>query len=260
MHIDMFTGAEPWPIMNADAELGTRFIGPLDPQDRPDPDTWIARLGELPLMAQPGKRWLYNASGMILGVLIGRVAGAPFDEVLHSRILAPLGMTNTAFWTAEAERLATAYRPTPDGLAVHDSPDGQWSRRPRFCDGAAGLVSTADDLLTFARMLLGRGLNVLSEHSVAAMTSNQLTVEQIADGTGFLRGNGWGYYQAVAVEGPRAGSYGWDGGFGTSLLVDPACGLTVIVLTQRMFENPALPAVHVELRNAAYAALKDSCA
>jgi CubicO group peptidase (beta-lactamase class C family) len=137
---------------------------------------------------------------------------------------------------------------------VLDEPDGKWSRPPRFDDGAAGLVSTADDLLAFARMLLRGGSPVLPPAAAAAMTSDQLTPEQKARGgllPGFFDGQSWAFCQAVY----DSGGFGWDGGLGTSWLVDPAHDLTVIVLTQRMFESPALPQVHRDIRAAAYAAL-----
>src|ERR1019366_139854 len=76
-------------------------------------------------------------------------------------VFAPLGIWDTAFCTAATGRLATAYRPTPGGLVAWDQPDGAWSHPPAFGDGAAGLVSTVDDLLAFARMLLRGGAPVL---------------------------------------------------------------------------------------------------
>jgi len=105
-------------------------------------------------------------------------------------------------------------------------------------------------------MLLRGGSPVLDEHAVGEMTADQLTASQKEQaGTGFLNGRSWGLCQSVVTEGPRAGAFGWDGGFGTSWLVDPVRDLTVIVLTQRMFESPHPPNVHVELQDAAYAAL-----
>jgi CubicO group peptidase (beta-lactamase class C family) len=146
------------------------MLGPPNPAEQPDPDTWIAALGSLPLLAQPGERWLYNTGASVLGVLLARAAGMPFADVLRTRIFAPLGMRDTAFWAGDTARLATAYIPTADGVQVWDPPDGQWSRPPAFGDGAAGLVSTADDLLAFARMLLRGGDPVLSADAVAGMT------------------------------------------------------------------------------------------
>jgi CubicO group peptidase (beta-lactamase class C family) len=255
MALDMFTAPEPWPVVAAAERLRLATIGPPMPAIPPDPDTWIARLGELPLLAQPGERWLYNTGAAVLGVLLARAAGAPFADVLRTRLFEPLGMRDTAFSTAHPDRLATAYQPTPDGLVVWDEPDGMWARPPAFPDGAAGLVSTADDLLAFARMLLRGGAPVLSPASVRAMTTDQLTPGQKAHGGlggDFFAGRSWAFGQAVL----DSGAFGWDGGLGTSWLVDPRHDLAVIVLTQRMFESPDTPKVHRDIQAAAYAALE----
>lgn len=239
-----------WPVVTASDDLGLSTIGPPNPDVQPDPDTWIGRLGSLPLIAQPGERWLYNTGASVLGVLVARAAGDAFEDVLRARLLEPLGMRDTSFWTSQTDRLATAYLPTADGLSVWDEPDGRWSRRPRFGDGAGGLVSTADDLLAFARMLLASGAGVLSESAVGAMTADQLTAEQKARGglgPHFFDTLSWGFCQAVH----DTGAFGWNGGFGSSWLVDPARDLTVIVLTQRLFESPAPPQVHVDIQAAA---------
>lgn len=256
MIVDMFMAPEPWPVVAAAAERHLAALGPPNPDEQPDPDTWMAALGSLPLMAQPGERWLYNASALVLGVLAARVAGSPLAEALRTNVFAPLGMSDTAFWTPNQARLATAYVGTPDGLQVWDPPGGQWSRPPAFGDGGAGLLSTVDDLLAFARMLLGGGGALLPPDLVAQMTRDQLSPEQRArDTRGFLEGRGWGFCQSVITDGPRAGSFGWDGGLGTSWLVDPERDLVVVVLTQRLFDSPQAPAVHTDLQDAAYAAV-----
>ena len=256
MTMDMFTAQRPWPVVAAAKERQLVTFEPPNPAEQPDPDTWIASLGSLPLLAQPGERWFYNTGAQVLGVLLARAAGMPLADVLEGRIFKPLGMRDTAFWTPDTDRLATAYAPTAGGLEVWDPPDGQWSAPPAFADGAAGLVSTADDLLSFARMLLRGGDPVLPAEAVAEMTRDQLTAEQKArDGKGFLSGRSWGFSQSVIIEGERTGAFGWDGGLGTTWLVDPTRDLTVIVLTQRQFENPQPPRVHRELQDAAYAAL-----
>ena len=252
--LEMFLAPEPWPVVTAADELRLATLGPPDPAVQPDPDTWIAALGSLPLLTQPGERWMYNTGASVLGVLLARAAGTSYGEVLGSRILRPLGMTNTAFWASEPARLAESYRATPDGLVVWDKPDGRWSTPPAFEDGAAGLVSTVDDLLAFARMLLRDGGGVLSPAAAAAMRADQLTPAQKAHGglgPDFFTGQSWSFCQAVQ----DSGAFGWDGGLGSSWLVDPAAGLIVIVLTQRMFESPALPSVHRDVQAAAYAAL-----
>jgi CubicO group peptidase (beta-lactamase class C family) len=251
---EMFAAASPWPVVAAEQDLGLTTIGPPDRGTQPGPDTWIARLGTLPLLAQPGERWMYNTGSSVLGVLLARAAGQEFGEVLRTRVFGPLGMRDTAFWTADTGRLATAYRPSPAGLETWDEPDGLWSRPPAFCDGAAGLVSTVDDFLAFSRMLLRGGAPVLTAGAVAAMTSDQLTPAQKAHGGLGLdaaTGQSWGFGQAVW----DSGAYGWDGGFGSSWRADPARDLTVITLTQVAFTSPEPPPVISDIQAAAYAAL-----
>jgi len=250
MVTEMFMTRTPWPVVAASRELGLSTIGPPQPDVQPDPDAWIAGLGTLPLLAQPGERWTYNTGASVLGVLLARATGQPFADVLRTRLFEPLGMRDTAFWTSETDRLATAYMAKPDGLMVWDEPDGQWSRPPAFGDGAAGLVSTADDLLAFSRMLLASGGHVLSADGVRAMTSDQLTDAQKAHGglgSDFFADKSWGYCQAVYED----GSFGWNGGLGTSWVADPARDLTVVVMTQRLFESAELPQVHRDIQAAA---------
>lgn len=257
MHIEMFTAPVPWPIVTAVTEAQLSTIGPPDPPVAPEPNEWMKRLGNLPLMAQPGERWLYNTGAWVLGVLCQRAAGASsYTEVLRQRILAPLGMTETRFVVSDAARLATAYASSPQGLTVWDRPDGKWSRPPAFEDGAAGLVSTADDLLAFARMFLRDEAQGLSREAVTEMTRDQLTPAQRAGQEAFLGTRSWGLCQSVVISGERAGAFGWDGGLGSSFLVDPLRDVVVIVLTQRVWDSPQPPAVHTDLQDAAYAALR----
>jgi CubicO group peptidase (beta-lactamase class C family) len=253
--VEMFMSSEPFPVVVAAEAARLSTIGAPDRAIQPDQDTWIAGLGSLPLLAQPGERWMYNTGASVLGVLLSRAAGLPFRDVLRTRLLEPLGMTQTAFWAGDPARLATAYRSAADGgLEVWDAPDGQYSRAPAFEDGAAGLVSTADDMLTFARMFLRGGDPVLSAESVRAMTTDQLTPAQKARGglgNDFFDHQSWSFCQSVRDD----GAFGWDGGFGTTWLVDPVRDLVVIVLTQRMFDSPGLPEPHASLQAAAYAAV-----
>jgi CubicO group peptidase (beta-lactamase class C family) len=245
----MFMAPEPWPIVSAVAERELGSFGPPQPDTTPEPDTFMARLGELPLLAQPGERWLYSAGSQVLGVLAARAAGAPFEDVMRERVLAPLGMDDTAFYASDTSRLATAYERRDGELAVSDPPDGQWSRPPRFPDGAGGLVSTAEDLLRFGRMLLLPGGNpVLTAGTVAEMTSDQLTPAQLArvwPGFSFLGDRGWGYGVSVTEWG-----YSWEGGSGTAWANVPDRDLTVVVLTQRAVDETGMPAVCDQVRTA----------
>ena len=256
---EMFGAEPPWPVVAQADALHLETIGPPNPAEQPGPDTWIAGLGSLPLLAQPGERWFYNTGASVLGVLLERAAGQPFADVLRTRIFEPLGMGDTGFWTPDTGRLASGYRSAPGGgLEVWDKPGGLWSRPRAFCDGASGLVSTAGDLLAFSRMLLRGGEGLLPAGLVAEMTRDQLTPAQKALGglgPDFFTGVGWGFCTSVVTAGPRAGAFGWAGGFGTTWLADPAQDLTVIVATQRMFDSPGPPAVHDALQAAAYAAI-----
>jgi CubicO group peptidase (beta-lactamase class C family) len=252
--MEMFMAPQTLPIVQASHDAHLATLGPPDRAIQPDQDTWIAGLGSLPLIAQPGERWMYNTAASVLGILLSRAAGMSFADVLRTRILEPLGMTRTAFWAKDSGRLAAAYKPSEDGLEMWDAPDGEYSRAPAFEDGAAGLVSTADDMLAFARMFLRGGGPVLSAESVRAMTTDQLTAEQKARGglgPDFFAGQSWSYCQAVA----DTGEFGWNGGFGTSWVVDPGRDMVIIVLTQRMFQSPDDVGLHEAIQTAAYSAL-----
>ena len=160
------------PIQDAPHEvmLGQ---GPPHPSKTPAPDEWIRRLGTLPLMHQPGERWMYNTGSDVLGVLIARASGQPFETFLRERIFEPLGMKDTGFSVpaAELDRLATSYWTDPEtgALELHDEPDGQWSRPPAFPSGAGGLVSTVDDYLAFARDAAAQRRARRRAHPVAAV-------------------------------------------------------------------------------------------
>jgi CubicO group peptidase (beta-lactamase class C family) len=248
----MFMAPEPWPIFTATVERELSTFGPPQPANMPDPDTWMARLGELPLLAQPGERWLYQTGSQVLGVLASRAANAPFPDVLHQRVLGPLGMNDTRFHTTDTSRLATAYENREGRLEVSDPPNGQWLHPPVFPDGSGGLVSSIDDMVAFGRMLMRGGSPVLKSTTVAEMTRDQLTAAQrtnVWPGFSFLDGRGWGYGLSVLDD----GRYTWEGGFGTTWSNVPSQDLTVVVLTQRAADETGMPAVCDDVLTAAQA-------
>ena len=238
----MFMAPEPWPIVAAAEERRLYTFGPPQPDSMPDPETWMARLGELPLLAQPGDRWLYQSGSQVLGVLLARTAGSPLAQVMRDRVFLPLGMKDTGFHTSETDRLSTAYDTKDGELFVADPPDGRWSRPSAFPDASGGLVSTVDDLVAFGRTLLHGGRPVLQAATVAQMTRDQLTSEQKANvwpGFSFLDDRGWGYGVSVLAD----GRYTWEGGFGTAWSNVPSEDLTVVVLTQRAVNETGMPRV-----------------
>jgi CubicO group peptidase (beta-lactamase class C family) len=261
-----------YPIQRAMTEqrLGQ---GMPSPSEVPAPDEWIRRLGTLPLMGQPGEEWIYHTGSDVLGVLIARAAGRPLEAFFRERIFEPLGMKDTGFSVPEnkLDRLATSYWTNPGTgvLEVYDEPrGGQWSRPPAFSSGGRGLVSTVDDFLAFGRMLLNRGRygreRILSRPSVETLTTDQLTPEQKAASgltADYFDSHGWGFGVAMVtrrtdVAGP-VGSFGCDGGLGTSWRSDPSEDMVTVLLTQCAWASPTPPRVAVDFSTSAYQAIDD---
>jgi CubicO group peptidase (beta-lactamase class C family) len=235
------------------------------------PDTWLEQLGAVPLLHQPGTVWMYDTSSDVLGVLIARTTGQTLGAFLRERLFEPLGMRDTGFSVPpeQVHRLATCYAsdPASGGLAVWDEAEGgRWIRPPVFESARGGLVSTADDLLAFGAMMLNRGQyggrRILARPSVEAMTTNQVTLEQTAGAQLFLGENrGWGFGMAVVTHRDSVssvpGQFGWTGGYGTAWASDPAEQMTSILLTQRLWDAAAGPAVYHDFCTLAYQAIDD---
>jgi CubicO group peptidase (beta-lactamase class C family) len=257
-----------YPIQKAIAAAGFA-PGPVFPSF--PPDELMKRYGGLPLLYQPGERWLYNSGSEILGVLIARVAGTTLGKFLSDRIFAPLGMNDTAFSVPEAKRnrFATCYigDHATQSVKVFDDPlTGKFSSPPVFENGSAGLVSTADDFNAFAQMMLNGGRigseRILSRPSVELMTTDQITSEQKLGSELFFGDvRGWGMGLSVFTRRDDVyttpGRFGWDGGYGTSWYSDPSEQLTGILLTQRMMESPQPPRAFVDFWTSAYQAIDD---
>ena len=264
-----FSATGPQAVMEAMGALDLG-AGPPMPAVPPAPDEWIRRLGTLPLERQPGERWLYNTGSDVLGVLIGRVAGQPFDRFLAERVFEPLGMVDTGFAVPPAAR--DRFGPcfwggtAPGEPSVYDPADGQWSTPPAFPAGSAGLVSTVDDWAALAQLLLAggtyRGQRLLSRTTVETMTTNHLTDEQVATaGPDPWGAVGWGFGVGVQLRrtGPARsiGSYGWDGGLGTTWANDPTEDLYGILLTNQTWTSPTPPPVAQDFWTCTYTALAD---
>src|SRR5579872_5974720 len=148
-----------YPIQKYIREYRIGGDGPLLPSQSPSVDEWLRRLGSLPLLAQPGERWMYDTSGDVLGALVARVSGQSFGAFLRERIFEPLGMEDTAFQVPPEEiyRLPALYsfNRRSDRLEFFDDPaNSAWKSEPPFESGAGGLVSTLDDFFTFCTMML----------------------------------------------------------------------------------------------------------
>jgi CubicO group peptidase (beta-lactamase class C family) len=228
--------------------------GPPEPQLVAAPDEWMAALSRIPLLHQPGDAWLYNTCSDILAVLIARVSGHPLPEFLAERLFGPLAMADTGFAVPASQlgRFTSFYRADPGGgLELVDGPGGQWSSLPAFPSGGGGLVSTASDWHSFARMLLAGGTaggrRLLSPESVRQMTTDHLAPSQRAASRLFLEGQGWGFGGSVDVEAIEPwnvpGRYGWVGGTGTAAHITASAGAVTILLSQLEMAGPTAPAL-----------------
>jgi CubicO group peptidase (beta-lactamase class C family) len=257
-----------YPIQQAMEQAGLS-AGPAGPPF--GTGEFIERLAGLPLVYQPGEKWMYHTSADVLGVLLARAAGEPLDEVLAGRLFGPLGMADTGFAVPQHElsRMPGAYQADPrTGALLPDERNDRalWAELPAFLSGGGGrgLASTADDLLVFCTMLLNKGRHggrrILSRPAVEAMTTDQLTAEQKAENDLFFHGDsGWGF--GVSVRTRRTGlaapgQFGWTGGTGTRVYTDPAEELICILLTQRYMGSP-LPSVFEDFFTCAYQAIDD---
>ncbi len=215
------------------------------------PDLFMERLGALPLPYQPETRWNYSLSTDVLGVLVERVSGQPFAEFLEERIFEPLGMVDTAFWVPaeKMDRFAVNYSidPKTGERVVVDHPEkSTYAKPPGFASGGGGLVSTADDYMRFARMILNEGeldgVRILSRKTVELMTQNSLSDEERAVDDPLaslvLRGKGFGLGVSVvkdvgATKEPGSvGQNGWGGAAGTWYFVDFKEDLAAVLMIQ----------------------------
>ncbi|WP_306005165.1 serine hydrolase domain-containing protein [Aquicoccus porphyridii] len=214
-----------------------------------DADTFMARLGSLPLAHQPGERWLYHTGLDVAGVLVARASGMSLGEFQRRRIFEPLGMANTGF-SGRADRLATQYSPNAEtgALELWNSASGDsFAQPPAFEAGGSGHVSTVDDFLAFGRFLLAGGMagnqRLLSAELVAEMLRDQITPAQKAASPwfppDFWDTHGWGLGVALRTAPENArGRFGWWGGFGTAFWCDPATDTVAVLFTQRMMTAP----------------------
>jgi CubicO group peptidase (beta-lactamase class C family) len=242
-------------------------------------DEWIRRLATLPLIHQPGTCFHYGHSTDVLGVLIQRISGQPFETFLREQIFGPLQMHDATFALAEEDtpRLAGVFQRSSGSTQLMAVP---WLSRPtdsEFVSAGQGLIVTGADYLRFARLLMNRGqlddLRLLAEESIALMTRNWLTEAQRAiatPGAPLWRDLGFGLGVSVALygEGKNAaeapGSFGWPSILGSWWQVDPAEQLIILYFSGvvslggpqnlQLITSNRIP---FAIRDAVYAQLRD---
>ena len=247
-------------------------------------DEFIAKLATIPLQFSPGDAWNYSVSTDVLGYLIGKISGLPFEQFLQERIFGPLGMVDTSFTVPadKAHRLTACYAAgvlgskavKPGAPALQDDPaTSPYLTETGFHSGGGGLVSTADDYMRFARMLLNGGeldgVRLLGPKTIQLMASNHLPggkdltqmskslfSEATYAGVGFGLGFGVTIDPAATMLAGSKGEFFWGGAASTFFWVDPVEDLAVVFLTQ-LLPSSAYP-VRRELRTLVYSALTET--
>ncbi len=237
----------------------------------------IEDLSRIPLEFSPGEAWNYSLSTDVIGYLIGKISGKPFEQFLKERILNPLGMNDTDFFVPadKAHRLAACYSADgKDGMTLQDDPTtSSFLSPPALVSGGGGLCSTAADYLTFCRALLNGGevggVRLIGPKTLKLMTSNHLPggrdltemsrslfSEATNAGVGFGLGFSVTMDPAKTLISGSAGEYAWGGAASTAFWIDPAEDLITIFMTQ-VLPSSCYP-VRRELRTMVYAAITDS--
>jgi len=248
----------------------------------------VEELAKIPLEFSPGDAWNYSVSTDVLGYLVGKISGMPFEQFLKERILKPLGMNDTDFFVPadKAHRFAACYNADPGGmmsfhatekkggLSLQDDPaTSSFLTPPSFISGGGGLCSTAADYLTFCRALLDGGelggVRLIGPKTLALMTTNHLPgnrdlpaisrsmfAEATYSGIGFGLGFSVTMDPAKTLLAGSPGEYAWGGAATTSFWIDPAEELITIFMTQ-VLPSSAYP-IRRELRSMVYAAITDS--
>ena len=234
----------------------------------------VEHVATLPLLAQPGSAWNYSIATDVLGHLVAVLSGQEFGHFLHERVIAPLGMADTAFHVAPDKlgRFAANYARGNDGRAVLlDDPATSRFATPRaIASGGGGLVGTGRDYMRFCRMMLGCGTldgeRLLGRKTVELMTANHLGGDMASMGQARFsesnyEGIGFGLGFSVMLDPARAqilgspGEYAWGGAASTAFWIDPAEDMAVVMMTQ-LTPSSTYP-IRRELRVLTYQALVD---
>lgn len=259
---------------NVDAAYRKLGLGMIE--SRTNLDSMIESLSTIPLEFSPGTAWNYSVSTDVLGYLVGKISGVPFDEFLKTRIFDPLGMTDTGFYVPESQhhRLAACYALDPSGKTVlqDDPAKSPYLKPTEFLSGGGGLVSTAADYFKFCSMLLAGGIakdtRLLGPKTIALMTMNHLPggrelVEMsrslFSEATHAGLGFGLGFAQTLDVAKTQTagsvGAYFWGGAASTVFWIDPQEELIVVFMTQ--FMPSTLYPIRRDLRTLVYAAITE---
>jgi CubicO group peptidase (beta-lactamase class C family) len=222
-----------------------------NPLGEPNLQAFIDTMAKLPLLYQPGTRWVYSVSVDIQGYIVEKLSGQRFPEFLRTRIFEPLRMVDTAFFVPadKLSRVAAiyAYDKASGGLARAPG-ETVVTTPPGLPSGGGGLYGTAADYFRFAQMLLNGGeldgKRILKKSTVDMMRTNVLSEQVLVSKSGigqaqFSPAQGFGYDFAVVLDPDAAkrqvgkGSYWWWGIAGTWFWIDPTNEVVFVGIIQR---------------------------
>ncbi|WP_419814715.1 serine hydrolase domain-containing protein [Glacieibacterium sp.] len=260
---------------NVDAAYRAHKIGEIEKAGTLD--DMVAALATLPLEFSPGDQWNYSVATDVVGYLVGKVAGEPFEAFLQRRLLDPLGMSDTGFHVPadKAHRFAACYQPTAaGGIELQDDPaTSSFLAPPAFISGGGGLVSTISDYMKFAQSLLNGGKTASGERLISRKTLDLMTANHLPGGVDLpalsvslfseaqYEGVGFGLGFATSTRASKTlmpgsdGDYFWGGAASTFFWVDPVEDIAAVFMTQ-LIPSSTYP-VRREFRTMVYAALDD---
>jgi CubicO group peptidase (beta-lactamase class C family) len=229
-----------------------------------------AKLGKLPLLYDPGTKWVYSVAVDVLGRVIEVASGMAFDAFLETRLFAPLDMKDTGFYVPESktERFASVYRSDGSGtlIAAETQSASPFLTKPKLLSGGGGMVSTTRDYMRFLQMIAHggelEGVRILKPETVALMTHNQLPAQlmPIAMSVGKREGVGFGLGFSVRTQASeqepssRLEEYGWGGMASTHYWASPKDDLVVVTMEQTL---PFSMLLETAVKGAIYGAIKN---
>lgn len=225
-----------------------------------DLQSFIDATAKVPLMHQPGEKWIYSAAVDVQGAIVERLSGQRFGAYLKSEIFDPLAMDDTGFFVPDEDydRLSQVFGYHPVSKEFGPAPYAQF---PEFAyrketvsmeSGGGGLASTLDDYARFCQMLANGGVldgaRILKAETVESMRTNLLkdhqrlslsgTLDSAASDTlGFGLGFGVVTNRVSDTPVPGEGIYFWGGAAGTWFWIDPENDLYFIGMIQRFSQN-----------------------
>jgi CubicO group peptidase (beta-lactamase class C family) len=240
----------------------------------------IEKVAAIPLLYQPGTRWVYSVSVDIQGYIVEKLSGKSLPDFMREKIFQPLGMRDTGFYVPaeKTDRFAALYRWDQEKNALVPSSSAlvlDYSKQPTMASGGGGLVSTARDYSRFAQMLLdggqlgtsAAGVRILGPETVKLMSANHLPPQLMGTDVGarfwgnIRYGFGYGYDFGVFVDPGLAdspvgkGTFMWDGAAGTWFWIDPVNDIVFVGMVQRMGNGPFVGVMQEIARATVYQAL-----